>query len=88
MIEITQLSTVLVGRDAHETATLVERIRPARASAERFARQVSAGTVEQHAERVRGLAELGVGTVMVSLADLDDTAPIERFAEVIRLSRL
>jgi alkanesulfonate monooxygenase SsuD/methylene tetrahydromethanopterin reductase-like flavin-dependent oxidoreductase (luciferase family) len=87
-VEITQLSTVLVGRDARETATLVERIRPARVSGERFARQVSAGTAEQHAERVRGLAELGIGTVMVSLADLDDTAPIERFAEVIRLSRL
>jgi F420-dependent oxidoreductase-like protein len=87
-VEITQLSTVLVGRNADETAALVERIRPARASVERFARQVSAGTVEQHAERVRGLGELGVGTVMVSLADLDDTAPIERFAEVIRLSRL
>ena len=55
--------------------------------AERFARQVSAGTIEQHADRVRGLAEIGVGTVMVSLADLDDTAPIERFAEVIRRSR-
>ncbi len=87
-VEITQLSTVLVGRDAHETAALVERIRPARASAERFARQVSAGTIEQHADRVRGLVELGVGTVMVSLADLDDTAPIERFAEVIRLTRV
>ena len=87
-VEITQLSTVLVGRDAHETAALIERIRPARASAERFARQVSAGTIEQHADRVRGLVELGVGTVMVSLADLDDTAPIERFAEVIRLTRV
>ena len=86
-VEITQLSTVLVGSDARETAALVERIRPARASAERFARQVSAGTIEQHADRVRGLAEIGVGTVMVSLADLEDTAPIERFAEVIRRSR-
>ncbi|MGD9703363.1 MAG: TIGR03560 family F420-dependent LLM class oxidoreductase [Acidimicrobiia bacterium] len=86
-VEVTQLSTVLVGRDVDEVASLVERLRPARVSAERFAQRVSAGTVAQHADRVRDLAELGVGTVMVSLADLDDTAAIERFAGVIHLTR-
>jgi hypothetical protein len=56
-------------------------------SAERYARYVSAGTVEQHAARVRDLVTAGAGTVVVSLADLGDTAPIERFAEVIERSR-
>jgi F420-dependent oxidoreductase-like protein len=82
-VDVTQLSTVLVGRDADEVAALVDAHRPPRVGAERFARHVNAGTVDQHVERIRGLAALGVGTVMVSLADLDDTAPIERFAAVI-----
>ena len=38
---------------------------------------------DDHVGRFRELAEAGVQTAMVSLADLDDVAPVERFAEVI-----
>jgi F420-dependent oxidoreductase-like protein len=82
-IEVTQLSTVLIGRDAAEVGALVDGLRPRRVSAERFARQVNAGTVEQHAGRVRDLVAAGVQTVIFSLADLDGPAQVERFADVI-----
>ncbi|MGH2684591.1 MAG: TIGR03560 family F420-dependent LLM class oxidoreductase [Actinomycetota bacterium] len=38
---------------------------------------------DDHVGRFRELAEAGVQTAMVSLADLDDIAPLERFADVI-----
>jgi alkanesulfonate monooxygenase SsuD/methylene tetrahydromethanopterin reductase-like flavin-dependent oxidoreductase (luciferase family) len=82
-IDVTQLSTVLVGADDGEVRELVDRLRPARVSAERYARHVNAGTVEQHAARVGDLVAAGAGTVIVSLADLDGPEPVERFADVI-----
>ncbi len=82
-IEVTQLSTVLVGTDHAEVRQLVDRLRPTRMSAERYARHVNAGTVEQHAERVGDLVAAGAGTVIVSLADLDGPEAVERFADVI-----
>jgi F420-dependent oxidoreductase-like protein len=82
-IEVTQLSTVLVGGDDGEVRSLVDGLRPPRMSAERFARQVNAGTVEQHARRVRDLVAAGVSTVIVSLADLDGPEAVDRFAGVI-----
>jgi F420-dependent oxidoreductase-like protein len=42
-----------------------------------------AGTVDDHVGRFRDLAEAGVQTAIVSLPDLGDAAPVERFAEVI-----
>ena len=81
---MTQLSTTLVGRDASEVEALVERMRPSRRSAERYASSVNAGTVTDQIGRFRALADAGVQTAIVSLPDLDDTAPLERFAEVIR----
>ena len=83
-VEVTQLSTTLVGRDASEVGALVERLRPSRRSAERYASSVNAGTVTDQIGRFRALADAGVQTAIVSLPDLDDTAPLERFAEVIR----
>ena len=82
-IEVTQLSTTLVGRDAAEVDALVERHRPRRVGAERYAAQVNAGTVADQVGRFRALADEGVDLAVVSLPDLDDTAPVERFASVI-----
>lgn len=42
------------------------------------------GTAEDHIGRFRELAEAGVQTAMVRLVDLGDTAPLERFAQVIK----
>jgi F420-dependent oxidoreductase-like protein len=86
-VEVTQLGTVLVGRDRDELAREVERLRPARVGAERFARHVNAGTAADHVARLRGLAAAGVQTAIVSLAGLGTTEQIERFAEVITAVR-
>ena len=86
-IEVTQLSTTLVGRDATELASLVDAGRPRRWSAERYAASVNAGTVLDQIGRFRALADVGVDTAIVSLPDLGDTAPIERFAAVIAAFR-
>jgi F420-dependent oxidoreductase-like protein len=82
-VEVTQLGTVLVGRDRADVAREVDRLRPARVGAERFARSVNAGTVADQVARLRGLAAAGVQTAIVSLAGLGPTDPVERFADVI-----
>lgn len=82
-IEITQLSTVLVGNDQAEVNALVERHRPSRTSAERFSAQVNAGTVEQHLARLERLRRAGVQRVIVSLHDLESAAQVERMAPLI-----
>jgi F420-dependent oxidoreductase-like protein len=82
-VQVTQLSTVLVAHDHHELASAVERLKPPSLSKERYARSVNAGTVEQHIERLTGLAAAGVQTAIVSLAELTGTAEVEQFANVI-----
>ena len=58
--------------------------RPARQSAQ--SASAVAGTVEEQVGRYRELAEAGVQTAIVRLADLDEAA-VERFAPVIRAFR-
>jgi F420-dependent oxidoreductase-like protein len=82
-IEVTQLSTTLLGRDRHELDALLDRLRPRRTSAERYAERVNAGTVADQVARFRALADVGVHTAIVSLPDLAGPEPIERFGEVI-----
>ena len=82
-VEVTQLSTTLVGKDAPELAALVERLRPRRSSAERYAARVNAGTVDDQVGRFRALAQAGVQAAIVSFPDLVDADPIQRFREVI-----
>ena len=82
-VAVTQLSTVLVAGDRAGVGAAVERLRPPSVSPEAYAASVNAGTVEDHVGRFRGLAEAGVQTAIVSLPDLGDTEPVERFGEVI-----
>jgi alkanesulfonate monooxygenase SsuD/methylene tetrahydromethanopterin reductase-like flavin-dependent oxidoreductase (luciferase family) len=83
-VRVTQLSTTLAGRDAAEVGELVERLRPRKRNAERYATSVNAGTVDDQVGRFRALADAGVQTAIVSLPDLDgETAALERFAKVI-----
>ena len=82
-VRVTQLSTALVGGDADELSSLVDRMRGDRATAEAYSARVNAATVDDHVGRFRKLADAGVQTAIVSLPDLSDTAPIERFAGVI-----
>ena len=83
-VEVTQLSTTLVGKDSRELSELVESLRPRRTSAEQYAARVNAGTVDDQLGRFRALAQAGVQTAIVSFPDLVDTRPIERFSDVIR----
>ena len=82
-IEVTQLSTVLVGDHRIDVDSVVERLRPKRMSAERFAQRVNAGTVEQHIGRFEQLRDAGVQTAVVSLPDVDDPDAIARFGRII-----
>lgn len=82
-ITVTQLSTVLIGRDRAEVATLVERLRPRRWSAERFAAHVNAGTVDDHRRRIERFAAAGVDELIVRLADIGEPGAIERLGALV-----
>jgi len=86
-VELTHLSTALVGTDDRQVSDLVERHRPRRQDPARYAAAVNAGTVEDHVGRFRELAEVGVREVMIRLPDLTDPAPLERMAKVIAAFR-
>ena len=72
---------------AVEVDALVERLRPRRQGAERYAASVNAGTVTDHVGRFRALADAGVQTAIVSFPDLADPDPVERFAPVVAAFR-
>jgi len=57
-------------------------LRRGRATAARFTEQHHAGTPAQQTERYLRLADRGVGTVFVALADLDGPADVERLSAV------
>jgi F420-dependent oxidoreductase-like protein len=86
-IALTNLCTALVGADDREVAALVDRLRPRRQAADRYAATVNAGTVDDHIGRFRELAEAGVSEVMVRLPDLTDPAPVSRMGKVIAAFR-
>jgi F420-dependent oxidoreductase-like protein len=76
-ITVTHLATALADPAA------VERLKPANATPESFAVRVNAGTIDDQIGHCRALADAGVQTAIVSLPDLDDARPVERFGEVI-----
>ncbi|WP_405061859.1 LLM class flavin-dependent oxidoreductase [Kribbella sp. NBC_01505] len=65
-VEITHLSTTLIGDDA-----AVERLRPRNQNPAKYAASVNAGTVDDQIGRFRELAEAGAAEVMLTLPDLD-----------------
>jgi F420-dependent oxidoreductase-like protein len=83
-ISVTHVSTVLIGESSAQVRTLVDTTRPPKVSAERFARSVNAGTVQQHADRVERFVAAGVDHVIVSLADLHLTDSVERYGSLLR----
>jgi F420-dependent oxidoreductase-like protein len=82
-ISVSHLSTVLVGLDSAHVRALVDQTRPPKVTAERHARTVNAGTVDQHVERVGRYVSSGVDHVIVSLPDVHDPAALERYRHVI-----
>jgi alkanesulfonate monooxygenase SsuD/methylene tetrahydromethanopterin reductase-like flavin-dependent oxidoreductase (luciferase family) len=86
-VELTHLSTTLVGADDGQLTELIERLRPRQQDPARYAAAVNAGTVEDHIGRFRQLAEAGVQEVMIRLPDLTDATPLERTAKIISAFR-
>lgn len=82
-IRVTHLSSALVGASRIDLDATVARLRPSRVSPEAFSARVNAGTVEDHIGRLRELAEAGVQTAIVNLADVS-VAAVECFGEVIK----
>ncbi len=82
-IDVSHLSTVLIGRDRDAVAASIDRLRPQRMGADRFARETNAGTVGDHYERVMRLAEAGVTTVILRLVDVAEPGAIETLATLI-----
>jgi probable F420-dependent oxidoreductase len=86
-IDISHLSTVLIARDRGEVADSIERLRPRRMSAERFAREVKAGTVADHYERSMRLVDAGARTLIVRLADVAEPGAVEQLGALIERLR-
>ncbi len=85
-IEVTHLSTVLVGRDDADLAERVQRRRPARGHS-RWTATTNPGTVSDHVLRVRALLAAGVDHVIVAVDDVWREGSMEVFAEVIEAVR-
>lgn len=86
-VELTHLSTTLIGVDDRQLAGLVERLRPRQQDPAQYAAAVNAGTVDDHIGRFRQLAEAGVQEVMIRLPDLTDATPLERTTKIISAFR-
>jgi probable F420-dependent oxidoreductase len=86
-IDVSHLSTILIGRDHAAVAATVERLRPKRVGAERFARDTNAGSVADHYERAMRLVEAGVDTLIVRLVDVADPGAVETLGDLIERLR-
>jgi alkanesulfonate monooxygenase SsuD/methylene tetrahydromethanopterin reductase-like flavin-dependent oxidoreductase (luciferase family) len=86
-IDVSHLSTVLIGRQREDVAAAIERVRPKRMSAERFATQFNAGGLTDHYERAMRLIDAGVQTLIVRLADVAEPGAIGRLGELIERLR-
>jgi probable F420-dependent oxidoreductase len=82
-IDVSHLSTVLIGRDRDAVTTSVERLRPKRMGAERFARDTNAGTVADHYERAMRLVEAGITTLIMRLVDVAEPGAVETLGNLI-----
>lgn len=83
-VELTHLSTALVGTDDRHLAELVDTNRPRGRSPAAYAASVSAGTVDDHIGRFRELADAGVAEVVLRLVDTSDMEPVARVIEAFR----
>jgi F420-dependent oxidoreductase-like protein len=81
-VEVTQLSNVLVGVDQ---ADLTDRIGALShgLTAEQFVTRTNGATVDAHVDRFARIADAGVDTVMVSLADIGLEGSATNFGQVI-----
>ncbi|WP_148613184.1 LLM class flavin-dependent oxidoreductase [Nocardioides rubriscoriae] len=82
-VAVTVLDLPTIGTDRDDTWARVERLR-GRSAAAAYAGRTHAGTPAQHRDRYAGLAERGVDTVFVALADLEGPDDLARVAPLAR----
>jgi alkanesulfonate monooxygenase SsuD/methylene tetrahydromethanopterin reductase-like flavin-dependent oxidoreductase (luciferase family)/predicted kinase len=81
-VRITVLDLPTIGTDREDTWARVERLR-GRTPAPAYARRTHAGTVAEQRDRWAGLADLGVDTVFVGIADLEGPDDVARIAGLL-----
>jgi len=82
-VVVTVLDLPTIGRDRDDTWSRVERLR-GRSQAAAFAARTNAGTPAQQRDRYGALADRGVDTVFVALADLEGPDDLERLEPLAR----
>ena len=82
-VRITVLDLPTIGTDREDAWARVERLR-GRTAAAAYAERTHAGTAADQRERWGGLAELGVDTVFLGVADLEGPEDVERIAGLAR----
>jgi len=81
-IAVTQLSNVLVAADAGDLRERMQVLNHG-LTPERFIERTMAATVDEHTDRFARLADAGVDTVIVSLADVGLDGALANFAPLI-----
>ncbi|MEM7341325.1 MAG: TIGR03560 family F420-dependent LLM class oxidoreductase [Actinomycetota bacterium] len=82
-VAVTQLSSVLSAPTVDALRSRIDEIRPANVSPEAFAERTMAGVAGWHVDRFGALADAGVQTAIVSLADVGHPDAVGDFASVI-----
>jgi len=82
-IDVSHLSTVLICSDRDDAAATIERLRPKRMSADRFARQNNVGTIADHYERAMRLIDAGARTLILRLVDVAEPGAVDRLGTLI-----
>jgi alkanesulfonate monooxygenase SsuD/methylene tetrahydromethanopterin reductase-like flavin-dependent oxidoreductase (luciferase family)/predicted kinase len=82
-VRVTVLDLPTIGTDREDAWARVERLR-GRTAAPTYAQRTHAGTAADQRDRWSGLAELGVDTVFLGLADLAGPDDLERLAPLLR----
>lgn len=82
-VRITVLDLPTVGRDRDDTWARVERLR-GRSAAAAYAGRTNAGTAADQRDRYGALADRGVDTVFVAVADLESADDVGRLAPLTR----
>ncbi|WP_028652158.1 LLM class flavin-dependent oxidoreductase [Nocardioides halotolerans] len=81
-VRVTVLDLPTIGTDREDAWARVERLR-GRTAAAAYAERTHAGTVADQRDRWGGLADLGVDTVFLGVADLDGADDVERLAGLL-----
>ncbi len=82
-VEVTHLSTVLVGRDRRDLDARIDRLRSPRQGPDAYAASVNAGTIEDHVSRLTALTKAGVDHAIISTPDLADSSALETLGELV-----